>query len=316
MNREEIEMELALIASQQVSIFFVLMLVGYVSIKWHLLKSEARHHLSNLLVSIISPCMLLNSYMSEFDAQIFHGIVLSFLHGFILILIGLVIALLAGRFFVADNRAIFEFALIFSNAGFMGFPLIQALFGNEGVMYASGYLTAYNILLWSFGTSHVSGQLNPKQVIKSIFLSPSIMAIIIGLFIYLLHIPVPMMIHKPISMIGDMNTPVSMMITGIILADANLGRIIRDKTIAAVIALRLLLIPGICLLIYGILHIQFGMASDVVLLLEACPCASISSVFAVQYHYNEERVAGAVILSTILSILTLPVAAYIITSFL
>ena len=260
--------------------------------------------------------MIVNSYITEFDPKVFHGIVLAFIHSFILIMIGFVIARIAGRKMAAANRPILEFAMMFSNAGYMGFPLIQALFGNEGLLYASSYNTVFNILLWTYGYASISGQLEPKQVIKTILRTPAILAVFLGLGIYLLQIPVPELIHQPLSQIGALNTPISMIITGIILAGSSLGKVIRDRTVCAVIGLRLLVIPAVCLLIYGLLHISFGMASDVVLLLEACPCAAITSVFAVQFHYDEEKAAGVVILSTLLSILTLPVTAYIITTFL
>ena len=149
---------------------------------------------------------------------------------------------------------------------------------------------------------------------NTIVRTPAMIAVVLGLVIYLLQIPVPELIHQPISNIGGLNTPLSMMITGMILAGSDLSKVIRDRAVTTVIGIRLFLIPAVCLLIYGILHISFGMASEVVLLLEACPCAAISSVFAVQFHYDEEKVAGAVILSTLLSILTLPLTAYIITT--
>ena len=307
-------MELALISARQVVVFFMLIMVGYFAIRTKALKPEARQHFSSLLVSIVVPCMIVNSYIAEYDAEVFHGIVLAFVHSFILIMIGLIIAVLAARRMGADNRAIFEFAMIFSNAGYMGFPLIQALFGNEGLLYASSYNTVFNILIWTYGYARISGQVEVKQLTRTIVRSPAMIAVVVGLVIYLFQIPVPELIHQPISQIGGLNTPISMIITGIILAGSDLSKVIRDRAVLAIIAIRLLLIPAVCLLIYGCLHISFGMASEVVLLLEACPCAAISSVFAVQFHYDEEKVAGAVILSTLLSILTLPITAYIITT--
>ena len=299
-------MELALISARQVVVFFMLIMTGYFAIKAKVLTPEARHHFSSLLVSIVVPCMIVNSYIAEFDAEVFHGIVLAFIHSFILIMIGLVIAVLAARRMGKDNRAIFEFAMIFSNAGYMGFPLIQALFGNEGLLYASSYNTVFNILIWT----------DAKKVVNTIVRSPAMIAVVVGLVLYLFQIPVPELIHQPISQIGGLNTPISMMITGMILAGSDLSKVIRDRAVLAIIGIRLLLIPAVCLLIYGFLHISFGMASEVVLLLEACPCAAISTVFAVQFHYDEEKVAGAVILSTLLSILTLPITAFIITTLL
>lgn len=309
-------MELALISARQVVVFFMLIMVGFFAIKAKALKPEARQHFSSLLVSIVVPCMIVNSYITEFDAEVFHGIVLAFIHSFILIMIGLVIAVLAARRMGKENAAIFEFAMIFSNAGYMGFPLIQALFGNEGLLYASSYNTVFNILIWTYGYARVSGQTDAKKVVNTIVRTPAMIAVVLGLVIYLLQIPVPELIHQPISQIGGLNTPISMMITGMILAGSDLSKVIRDRAVAAVISIRLILIPAVCLLIYGVLHISFGMASEVVLLLEACPCAAISTVFAVQFHYDEEKVAGAVILSTLLSILTLPITAYIITTLL
>ena len=300
-------MELALISARQVVVFFMLIMTGYFAIKAKVLTPEARHHFSSLLVSIVVPCMIVNSYIAEFDAEVFHGIVLAFIHSFILIMIGLVIAVLAARRMRKDNRAIFEFAMIFSNAGYMGFPLI---------LYASSYNTVFNILIWTYGYARVSGQTDAKKVVNTIVRSPAMIAVIVGLVIYLFQIPVPELIHQPISQIGGLNTPISMMITGMILAGSDLSKVIRDRAVLAIIGIRLLLIPAVCLLIYGFLHISFGMASEVVLLLEACPCAAISTVFAVQFHYDEEKVAGAVILSTLLSILTLPITAFIITTLL
>lgn len=309
-------MELALISARQVVVFFMLIMTGYFAIKAKVLTPEARHHFSSLLVSIVVPCMIVNSYIAEFDAEVFHGIVLAFIHSFILIMIGLVIAVLAARRMGKDNRAIFEFAMIFSNAGYMGFPLIQALFGNEGLLYASSYNTVFNILIWTYGYARVSGQTDAKKVVNTIVRSPAMIAVVVGLVLYLFQIPVPELIHQPISQIGGLNTPISMMITGMILAGSDLSKVIRDRAVLTIIGIRLLLIPAVCLLIYGFLHISFGMASEVVLLLEACPCAAISTVFAVQFHYDEEKVAGAVILSTLLSILTLPITAFIITTLL
>ena len=307
-------MELALISIRQVIVFFILIMTGFFAIKAKVLKPEARQHFSSLLVSIVVPCMIVNSYITEFNPEVFHGIVLEFIHSFILIMIGLVIAVLAARRMGVENRAIFEFAMIFSNAGYMGFPLIQALFGNEGMLYASSYNTVFNLLIWTYGYARVSGQTDAKKVMNTIVRTPAMIAVVLGLVIYLLQIPVPELIHQPISNIGGLNTPLSMMITGMILAGSDLSKVIRDRAVTTVIGIRLFLIPAVCLLIYGILHISFGMASEVVLLLEACPCAAISSVFAVQFHYDEEKVAGAVILSTLLSILTLPLTAYIITT--
>ena len=111
-----------------------------------------------------------------------------------------------------------------------------------------------------------------------------------------------------------MNTPISMFITGMIIAQSDLGKLIKNADILKAVGIRMILIPACCFIIYGLLHIDLGMAGDVVLLLEACPCAAITSVFAIKFHYDEELAAGSVVLSTLFSIISLSVAAYVITT--
>ncbi len=105
---------------------------------------------------------------------------------------------------------------MFSNAAYMGFPLIQAIFGDEGLMYASVYVTVFNILLWTIGYAVVSGQPDMKKVAKAVLTNPVLYAVVLGLVIYLCRIPVPSVIQSPLAYIGNMNTPISMLITGLL----------------------------------------------------------------------------------------------------
>ena len=307
-------MELALITIRQVFVLFILIGVGYLSARTGAVKPEARQHFSALLVYVVVPCMILNSYFSSYDPTVFKGIILSFVHSFILIMLGLIIAMILTRNMDSRKRAILRFALIFSNAGYMGFPLIESLYGAEGLLYASSYNTVFNIMLWTFGYAMVSGQIHPKEILHTVITTPAIIAVPLGLIIYMTHFPVPDILAKPISLIGAMNTPISMFITGMIIAQSDLGKLIKNADILKAVGIRLILIPACCFIIYGLLHIDLGMAGDVVLLLEACPCAAITSVFAIKFHYDEELAAGSVVLSTLFSIISLSVAAYVITT--
>lgn len=143
---------------------------------------------------------------------------------------------------------------------------------------------------------------------KKLFTTPVLISVMLGLVIYLGRIPIPGVLAEPIKLISGMNTPMAMFITGMIIADSNLGKIIRNVQISAMVLLRLILIPLVCFGIY--LAAGFtGMQAQVVFLLEACPCAAITSVFAVQFGYNEEMAAGSVVVTTLLSIITLPLWA-------
>ena len=300
-------MGLAVITAQQVAELFILIGLGTLGAKTGLLRPEGKQTLSNLLVNLVVPAMIINSYRMEFSAEILHNLMAAFALSTLSILLGLIITLL----FTARSRdsrtPIFRFACVFSNAGYMGLPLISALFGSEGLLYASAFFTLFNLLLWTVGYSMVSGSSDPKKVTQSLLHCPAI---------YLLQIPLPDLIVQPMELLGDMNTPLSMLITGMLIASGDLHRTLTDKHIWKLTVVRMLFIPVLTIAAFAALGLfRCGMVTQVILLLECCPAASITSVFAVQFHHDEQFAAGSVVLTTLLSILFLPLCALIITMF-
>ena len=239
-------MELAQITAGQVVMLFLLMGTGIAAVKTGVLKPEGKQTLSNLLVYLVVPAMIVNSYRMEFSMEILHNLLAAFGMSLLALLIGtgITLALTARR---KDSRTpIFRFACIFSNAAYMGFPLISALFGSEGLLYASAYVTVFNILLWTMGYGFVSGSSDPKEVLHSLLHTPVLYAMVIGLCIYLLQIPVPQLIAQPLELMANMTTPLSMVITGMLLAAGDLGCIVRSKPVWKLAAVRMLLIPAVC----------------------------------------------------------------------
>ena len=309
-------MDLALITAQQVAELFILMGLGALGAKTGLLRPEGKQTLSNLLVNLVVPAMIINSYRMDFSPEILRNLLAAFALSTLSILLGLVITLL----FTARNKdsrtPIFRFACVFSNAGYMGLPLISALFGSEGLLYASAYFTIFNFLLWTLGYSIVSGSSDPKKVAGSLLHCPAIYAIVVGLVLYLFQIPLPTLITQPMELLGNMNTPLSMLITGMLIASGDLRRILTDKHIWELTVVRMFFIPVLTIAAFAALGLfRYGMATQVVLLLECCPAAAITSVFAVQFRHDEQFAAGSVVLTTLLSILFLPLCALILTMF-
>ena len=305
-------MELALITAQQVIVLFLLIGCGFVAVKTGVLKQEGKQTLSNLLLYLVVPAMIVHSYMMEFSEEILHNLLAAFGMSILAILIGTAITLLLTARRKDRRMPIFRFACVFSNAAYMGFPLISALFGSEGLLYASAYVTVFNILLWTIGYSMVSGSSSPKEVARSLLHTPVLYAMVVGLAIYLLQIPVPNLIAQPIDLLSGMNTPLSMLITGMLIAAGDLKSIVCDQHIWKLAALRMVLIPAVCVAVFALLGFH-GMSAQVVLLLECCPAAAITSVFAVQFGHEERFAAGSVVLTTLLSIVTLPLCALILT---
>lgn len=310
-------MDLAITAMRQVLVLFLLMFAGFAGVKAGLIRMEGKKAFSDLLVNLICPCMILNSYFAEFQPEIFRNLLWAYAVSLLLILTGLTVTMIFTKKFPVSERPIQRFACIYSNAAFMGFPLIQVMFGEEGLLYASAYVTVFNILLWTHGYMMLSKRGGEtagangggfRKTLKKLVTTPVLVSVALGLVIYLGQIPIPGVVAEPVKLISGMNTPMAMFITGMIIAESNLGKIIRNVQISDMILLRLILIPLVCFGIY--LAAGFtGMQAQVVFLLEACPCAAITSVFAVQFGYNEEMAAGSVVVTTLLSIITLPLWA-------
>ena len=305
-------MELAIITAKQVVILYCLILTGVAGVKSGVIKPEAKKAFSNLLLYLAVPAMVIHSYISKADRSVLARLPQTFALSVLAILAGLAITMFCTYRMKGKERPILRFACIFSNAAYMGFPLIQALFGSEGLLYASAFVTVYNILLWTAGYGIVSKKVRAKEVWRTIFTNPVLISVAAGLLIYLCQIPVPDIIKQPISLIGNMNTPLSMFITGMIIAGSDIKGLVYNKNIWYIILVRQLVIPAVCFGVFSLFHVT-GMAAQVVLLLEACPSAAITSVFAVQFQYDENLAAGAVVITTFLSILTLPVCAMLLT---
>ena len=289
----------------------MLIFTGVFCARTGIFSGGAKSVLSNMLVSLIMPAMALNSFLADYDPEVGKNIPLAFAYSIAFNLAAIILTFLLNRDGDNPKTPLCRLACIFSNAGYMGYPLIQALYGNEGLMYASAYVTLFNILLWTVGVRLMDRQRSGWELGR-ILKNPVICAVMLGLAIYYLRIPVPQIVRAPLKYVSDMNTPISMMITGILLAESNLLGILRDALLWRTVAVRLLVIPAVCVAAFFALGIR-DMTAQVTLLQEACPCAAITSVFAVQYHYDEGFAGGLVAVSTLFSILTLPLCALLLT---
>lgn len=306
-------MELALITVKQVVVLFILIFAGFVCVKTKAVKMEGKKAFSDLLLYLIVPAMVINSYMMEFNIDILHNLLKAFELSILLLLIGLFITLALTAKHKSPDLPIMRFACIFSNAAYMGFPLIQALFGAEGILYASVYVTVYNILLWTVGYSFVTKKVNVKEIAKSILTAPCIIAVFIGLILYGLNVHVPDIIGTPLSMIAAINTPGSMIITGVTIAGSSMAVLLKNERLFEVIGIRLFLIPAACLLVMYLIGGN-GTTAMVALMLEACPCAAITTMFSIEFGHDENLASGSVVFTTFLSIITLPLYALILTN--
>ncbi len=304
-------MELAIITVKQVLELFILIISGIFLYKKNVIREDGKKLLSDILIKFVVPCMIINSYMGKFNDEVLDNIGKSFIYSIILCMLGIVISLVVSFVVSDEHKGIFRFACSFSNAAYMGFPLIRALFGEEGILYASSYVTVFNILLWSVGYVFFADKMPVKKLLKNLITCPPIIAVIIGLIIYLFKIPVTDIIADPISAVGAMTTPISMIVTGVAMGEAGIVKLIKQKHLLYALFVRLILIPIVSLLVFYIFNIN-GVVATITLILEACPCAAITTMFSIQYGRDQKYAAALVVISTICSIVTLPCYVYLI----
>ena len=250
-------MELAVITAKQVAVLFLLIFAGFACVKTGTVKIEAKKAFPDLPLYLIVPAMVINSYLTEFDPKVLQNLLQSFALSTVLLLLGLVITfLLTLRIGKEKNTPILRFACIFSNAAYMGFPLIQALFGADGLLYASAYVTVFNILLWTVCYAMVSGKVRPGEVLHSILTTPVIWSVLLGLTLYLCRVNVPELIRQPLQLVGNMNTPLSMIITGMLIAGSKPEKLLGNREIYRIILIRMLFIPLVSFLLFRLLSVQ------------------------------------------------------------
>lgn len=220
----------------------------------------------------------------------------------------MIISILVTLLVKKEVRGIIRFATTFSNAAYMGFPLIQALYGTEGVLYASIYVTVFNISLWTIGIIFVTDSMSIKELAKKILTCPAIISVVIGLVIFFSRIQVADVLKDTFSTVSAMNTPLSMIITGVTISQFSLLSILKDKRVYFTILLRMFIIPVVTTLIMYAINAR-GMVAVIAIILEACPCAAITTVFAINFKQDQKLAVGAVTLSTLISIITLPALA-------
>lgn len=306
-------MDLAFVTLQQVGMLFILIIIGFVCGKTGVVTEDGKKALSNLLVNIIMPAMVLNSYLSsEFDPAVLSNLLLAFGLSTVAILLAMAISFVLTIKTKSRNKAVIRFACSFSNAAYMGFPLIQALFGAEGMLYASAFVTMFNVIVWSIGYAMMSGEMQPKQVLKSVGKNPVTYAVVLGLVLYLGRISVPAVIKEPVALVGAMTTPLSMIIIGVMIAGSRVKAILGNKEVWFTVVTRLVLIPAVTFGLFYLLGIG-GIVANVILIQAACPTAATTSVLAIQFKHDETIGAGTVVLSTICSIMTLTVVAMLLT---
>lgn len=307
-------MELSLTVLNQVLVMFVLMLIGYISFKTKLANDTGNKQMTNILLYVVSPLVIIDAYQMKYEEQLAKNLLIAFALGVVSHLIAIGISyLLVRKKGNEQNAPIERFAVIYSNCGFMALPLVSALFGSEGVFYASAYMTVFNLLSWTHGyiiMSKGNKTSSEKVSMKSVVFSPVLISVAFGLLIFFLKIPMPAVIKTSVSYIASLNTPLAMLVTGISLAQTNIFSAFRELRCYYVMLLGSIVVPMCAMTLYLFLPLP-QMLILVNLVSTACPCAVTTLLFSTKFGLNSAYASKLLTLSNIASIVTIPTIVFL-----
>ena len=288
---------------KQIVIMFIILLIGLGCSLKGLITKEGNKQLSKVALYILNPLLIFMSYQSEYSARLLKGLLWSFL----LSGISFGVAIALSTLLISKKRpehSLERFSAVYSNCGFIGIPLIRGIYGDEGVLYLTAYITLFNILVWTHGYMTMKESRDFKSFIKAAT-SPSVIAVFVGLIFYLMQIRLHEILHTSLQYVSDMNTPLAMMIAGSAAAQTNLLKALKNKGLYMVCAYKLFLLPIVAFALVQFLPAPH-MVKMVVLIASACPVATTGTMFAIQFDKNPERCSEFFAVSTLLSGLTLP----------
>ena len=294
-------MELALIVFRQTLVMFLFMLAGFVLFKAKKITVQGSRDMATLLLWLVVPTVLLNSFCVEFSIEKLRLFALSSLLG----ALALLLAMAAARLLYRD-QPIDDLAAAFSNAGFMGIPLVQATVGQEAVFFLVGIIAILNVLQWTYGVRILTGKKGPVSL-KFILGNPILAGTLIGLVLFVtgLGARLPGVVGTTLSGIAAMNAPLGMLILGCYLAQTRLRDIFTTPRLYWLSAVRLILIPLITLLLFWPLPVEREMKLAVFLAASA-PVGVNVAVYAQLHGLDYPYACQTISLSTLLSTVTLP----------
>lgn len=298
---------------QQVIVLFLLIIVGYAIRKLNIVSDAINKEIGGLVINISLPAYLIVSMNQPFSVEmlktsgIFVAMSFAVYAGFS------ISAKLFSKLIRVEGKAkdVFEYVLLFSNVGYMGYPVVQVVFGEQGVFYTAVYNLSFSVLVWSYGVYLMNRNSDHKEKRKG-FLNPGLVAVLFGFSLFVFSIELPKPIEQTLRLIGDTTTPLSMMFIGFILAQTEMRTIFREWQVFAISFVRLIIQPASVWIVLKVLGVE-GLLLNIPVLIAAMPAAANTAIIASKYGSDYQLAAKLIYISTLLSVVTIPIVVRLIT---
>lgn len=293
-------MKLVSVLFQQIMIMYIFMFIGVILFKTKKLSLEGSKALGNILIYAVMPAVVIKAFLNEMTMERLKGLGIAFVFSFAVLLLAMVVS----QFFF-KKRPIENFGASFSNAGFIGIPLVSALYGDEAVFYVSAFVALLNLLQWTYGVFVITK--NKKAIsLKKILTNPILISLAAGLILFVCQIQVPVIIISSIQGIASLNAPLAMFSLGTYLAQVSWKEIFTNRYAYLGSVIRLLVVPLLTLGILSFVPSVYSTMKMAILIVASTPIGSNAAIFAQIHNQDYKQAVRIVCLSTLYSILTMP----------
>lgn len=295
-------MDFVIILLKQNILMMLYLGIGYFLFRKKLVSTIGIADMGRMLLHIVMPAAILKSYLVEYSGEQLKGLIISFIAA----LLSLLLAIGISRIFFRKDQAIERFGAAFSNAGFIGIPLVQMTLGEEAVFYVSSFVALLNILQWTYGVMLLT-QDSSALSCRKLSTNPIILSFFGGLLLFFLPVKIPELLNSMIGTLSSMNGPLAMIILGTYLAQIPFRALFTESIIYKCTLIRLIVIPALTIVLMALFPAEYHIVKLTILIAAAAPVGSNVAIFAQLYQQDYIRAVKEVCFSTLLCIFTLPV---------
>ena len=290
-------------------LMFLCAVCGIVIKRRKILPDNAREVLTDLVMNLILPASIIHSFEVEFNMTVLRKFAVILIIAAAAQVISMICANLFWNRQPENLKAVLQYGTQVSNAGFLGLPVTEGVLGAEGLMYASVFLIPQRIVMWTAGIAYFTRSADWKGTCKKLVKNPCIVAVYIGFFLLLTQFQLPVMVENTLVKLAACTTPLTSILIGIMVADVDYRNLVSPMMFVLVF-IRQLLLPGLVFLGCTLLHID-PLLTGVSVLLVGMPVGSTSPILAAKYGGDYVFAGKCVILSTVLSLFTIPLWCFI-----
>lgn len=297
-----------LIFEQLMKMFFILLL-AFICYRRGLVDQNGNKTVSNLLLLIVNPTLILTVYQMDFDPALVHGLLLAFAAATATHAAGILIVTFLIRPKSGPDYCIERYSAMYSNCGFIGIPLISSVLVDTGVFYLTAYMVMFNLFTWTHGVMLMEKKISMKSLKEGLF-SPMFIATVVAVILFFAQIRIPAVLLDSMNYVTDMNTPLAMMVAGFSVAQADLGKMFTNLRIYFISAVKLVIFPLCAVPVFLLFRLPENVSIPM-LIAAACPTATTGTMMAIRYRQNYTYASEIFAMSTVLSVITIPVLVLI-----